>query len=146
MLLLVKSDAVEEGERERAASYGLGKGKADGGAGLGEPGRLQMDGREVASGGDAALSESVLHMIAIYRVGKANDIDEPADAATGKRERRKFKAGDVAKELVVALCGGMAEGENFFDTGELDAAKGAGDFGETVVVAGFGVIEPITCG
>lgn len=146
VLLLVKSDAVEEREGESAAGYGLGKGKAYGGAGVGQPGGLLMDGSEVAPGCDAALVESGLHLIAIYGVGKANDIDEPTDGTVRESEWGEFQAGNVAKELVVALGRSMAEGENFFDAGELNAAKSAGDFGETIVVAGFGVIQPATCG
>jgi len=122
VLLLVGGDAVEEWERESAAGYGFGEGKAYCGAGMCLPGGLQMDGREVAAGGDALLSESFLDMITIYGLGEANDIDEPADYAVGKIEWGEFEARDGAEELVVVGCGGLAEGQYFVDAGKLNAA------------------------
>ena len=130
LLLLGGGDAIEEREGEGAAGYGFGDGKVGcGGAGMVEPGGLQVDGGEVAAGGDSALGESGLDAVAIRGVGKANDIDEPTDDAVGQSERGEFEALDLAKKLVVSLGGGVAASEDFVDAGELDTAEGAADVG-----------------
>lgn len=44
VLLLVRGDAVEERKGERAEGYGFGEWEVDGGAGMGLPGGLLVDG------------------------------------------------------------------------------------------------------
>jgi len=115
-----------------------------GGAGMGRPGGLQMDGGEVAACSDPALGESGLDAVAICGLRQTDDVNKPAYGAVGQDEGWKFKAGDGSQEAVVACGGGTAEGKDFFNAGELDAAEGAGDVGKAVVVAGFGVVKPST--
>ena len=78
-------------------------------------------------------------------LGQANDVDEPADGAMRERERREFETGDVkiSEECIVAFGGGSAKGKYLRDAAQLHPAQGAGDFREAVVVARFGVVEPI---
>ena len=143
-LLLVKGDAIKEWEGEGAAGDGFSETQVGGaGAWVLSPGGLQMDGGEVAAGGDSALGEGGLDTVSICGLGETDDVDEPAYGAIGQGKGRKFEAGDVAKQMVVAFCGGLAEGQDFVDARELDAAEGAGYFGKAVVIAGFGVVEPL---
>jgi len=143
LLLLFRCDSIEEWNGEGAGSYGFGEGKVGcSRAGVRQPCRLQMDGGKVAAGGDAALGERFLDVFAICEEGKANDINKPADGAVGQGDGWEFEAGDGAQKTVIALGRGVAKGEDFADAGELNAAEGAGNVGEAVVVAGFGVVEP----
>ena len=144
MLLLCGGHAVEKGKCKGAPGDGFRDGEMGcGGAGLIEQCGLKVDGREVASGGDAALGEDGLDAVAVCRLRQPNDIDEPADCAVWKSQGWEFEGGEVFEECVVAQGGGLAECEHFFNAAELDAAEGTGDVGEAVVVAGFGVVEPI---
>ena len=92
LLLLIRGDPVEERQREGAVSDGFGDGQRKGArAGVVAPCRLQMDGGEIASGGDAAGGEGCTNSIAIDVLREADNVDEPADGAAGKAEGRQPK-------------------------------------------------------
>src|SRR6266581_2536965 len=100
LLLLFGGDAVEERQGQGAARNGFGDGKREvDRAGMTMPGGLQVDGREVTAGGDAARSEGCLDLITVVVdvVGQADHVDEPADFAVWKCERREIEAGDCAE-------------------------------------------------
>src|ERR1035437_4830641 len=93
--LLTGGDAVEEGQSERAAGDGFGNGqRGRRSAGVAAPGRLQMDGGKLASGGDDSAGERGLHAVAVRLLRQADDVDEPTDDAVGEGERREFQAWD----------------------------------------------------
>ena len=94
-----------------------------------------MDRREVGCGGNSAVSEEGLDAGAVDGFGQADDVNEPADGAVGERQGGKCESGNAGEKDVVAFGGGAAEGKNFVDAAELDAAKGAGDVGEPIVEA-----------
>ncbi len=105
-----------------------------------------MNGREVAACGDSAKGQRGLDLIAVDRLWQADDKDKPTDGSARESEGRQLEAGNSFEERVVAFGGGLAHGENFADAGELNAAEGAGQLREAIVIAGLGVIEPIACG
>lgn len=142
--LLDVGDAREKGQGEGAPGDGFSQRKRDrNGAGMALPSGLQVYGGEVAASGDAMIGETGAEAIAVGFLRQANDIDEPADGATRERGVGEFEIRDGGEESLVALSGGVTEGENFVDAGELDPAQCAGQLGETVVVAGLGVIQPV---
>jgi len=100
------------------AGYGFGNGeRCRGRAGMGAPGRLKVDGGEVAAGGDSAVGERGLDLVAVDSLRQENHVNKPAYGALGKVEGRESEAGDVLKQGPVALGGGGAEDENFLDAG-----------------------------
>ena len=104
-----------------------------------------MDGSEVGGGGDSVICEDGLDARTVERFRKANDVDEPADAAVGDRERWEDEARNICEESVIVLGSGAAQSKDFVDAAELDTAEGAGDVGEAIVEADVGVIEPAGC-
>ena len=91
-MLLFRCDAIEEREGQGAGSYGFGEGKVGcSRAGVRQPCRLEMDGREIAAGGDSALGESGLDAFAIGGVRESDNVDEPAYGAVVKSERGEFE-------------------------------------------------------
>jgi hypothetical protein len=144
MLLLIRCDAVEEGQRESPAGDGFGNGeRGRGGAGVRMPGGLEVNGSEVTSCGNAASGEESANAVQVCALRQANYIDKPGDCAVWKCNRRQFEIGDCRQERLVALSDGSAAGEYFVDSRQLDAAEGACEIGEAVVVAGFNVVQPV---
>ena len=68
--LLAEGDAIEKWQREGAAGDGFGDGEGGArGAGMGEPGGLQMDRGEVTAGGDAVGGQGLLDAVPICGLG-----------------------------------------------------------------------------
>src|ERR1035437_924407 len=82
--LLTGGDAVEEGQSERAAGDGFGNGqRGRRSAGVAAPGRLQMDGGKIASGGDSAAGERGLHAVVVRLLRQGGGVAGPNDYAVG---------------------------------------------------------------
>jgi hypothetical protein len=77
--------------------------------------RPRWDGCKVASGGDAAADEGALNLVAVRLLWQPHDVDEPADGALRKGERRELQAGDSPEQRIVALGGGLAQLEYLAD-------------------------------
>ena len=143
-MLLHGGDAVEEGQCESAVRDGFGEGQASAGrVGVCSPSRLQMNGGEIAAGGDAPAGEGCADAFAVDVFRQADDVNEPADGAVGEGQWRQFEAGEVGEQGAVSLGCSAAQGEQFVNAGKLNAAQGAGDIGEAVIKAVFGVVEPV---
>ena len=50
---------------------------------MGAPGRLKVDGSEVAAGGDSAGGKRSLNLVAVDLFWQANYVNKPADGALG---------------------------------------------------------------
>jgi hypothetical protein len=84
LLLLGKRDAVEERECQGTAGDGFGYGeRSRARTGMGAPGRLKVDGSEVAAGGDSAGGKRSLNLVAVDLFWQANYVNKPADGALG---------------------------------------------------------------
>jgi len=83
---------------------------------VGAPGRLKVDGSEVAASRDSAGGERGLDVVAVDLLRQANHVNKPAYGALGKVEGWKFEAGDVLKQGLVSLGGGLTAGEDFPDS------------------------------
>lgn len=133
MFLLGWSNTVEKWECKDTRSDGFGDWKGLLRHKAFAPCGLQVDGREIGRSSDAELREKRLDAAAVGGFGEANDEDEPADGAVGHVEWGQLKRRDISQKNVETFGGSAAEGEDFVDAAELDAAEGAGDIGEAVV-------------
>src|ERR1700689_3581942 len=90
------------------------------------PCRLQVDGREIAAGGDAEAGEGGVHAFAADFCMQADYIDKPANVALRKRERRALEARYSCEESVVSLGSLTTEREDLVDPPQLNATERAG--------------------
>lgn len=107
------------------------------------PRGLQVNGSEVAARGDALSGQRGLHVVAIEVRGKPDHEDEPAYGAVRYRTQGELQALTLGQQTEIPFGCSGAQSQHLREAGQLHAAQGAGEFRETVVIAGLGVIEPI---